>query len=333
MRKLSRFMLLISLTCLVFSCSKKEEAELTVYTYDSFLGDWGAGPKVALLFEKSTGIKLKFISKGDGGQLLSALILEKNDPQADVVVGFDNQLAPKALEADILANYRVKAAEGLPEWLRFDTTNRLTPFDYGHFAIIWDSQKLANPPKSLEDLTKPEYAKKLIIMDPRTSTVGLGFLSWTRSVYGEGWKDYWGRLRPSLLAMTPSWDTGYGLFTSGEAPLVLSYATSPAYHMESDKTDRYRALEFPEGHAIQIEAAGIVKGTKHRHNAEAFMNFLLTKECQAELPLTQYMYPVNAETPLPASYSIALKPAKTLTIDTKGLSEAAQTAAEIVSAK
>jgi thiamine transport system substrate-binding protein len=333
MRHIVRASMLAFFVLLVFSCAKKEEPQLTVYCYDSFSSEWGAGPKLAPLFEKATGIKVSFVSKGDGGQLLAALIQEKAAPTADLVVGLDNQLAPKALAADILQPYAVKALEGSPAWLRFDPSNRLTPFDYGHFALIWDSKKLANPPKSLEDLTKPEYAKKLIIMDPRTSTPGLGFLSWTKLVYGEGWQAYWKRLTPSLLAMTPSWDTGYGLFTSGEAPLVLSYATSPAYHLENDKTERYKALEFAEGHPVQIEAAGILKGAKHRRNAELFMDFLLSKEAQAELPLTQYMYPVNQGAPLPASYSIALKPAKTLTIDPTGLSEDAKTAAELVSAK
>ena len=333
MHKLSRALVIIVTSLLILSCASKEKPELTVYSYDSFVSEWGAGPKIAPLFEKRTGIRLNLVSKGDGGQLLSAVILEKANPQADVVLGLDNQLAPKAFDADVLSSYSVKALDKAPEWLRFDPSNRLTPFDYGHFAIIWDSKKLANPPASLEDLTKPEYAKKLIIMDPRTSTPGLGFLAWTRAVYGPSWPDYWRRLRPSILAMTPSWDTGYGLFTSGEAPLVLSYATSPAYHLENDKTDRYKAIEFKEGHPVQIEAAGIIKGAKHRHNAELFMDFLLSEECQAELPLTQYMYPVNSSAPLPASYAIAIKPAKTLAIDTKGLTDDAGRAAEALAEK
>ncbi len=333
MRHILHVPALVVFTIIFSSCSPKEAPELTVYCYDSFSAEWGAGPKLAPLFENSSGVKVKFVSKGDGGQLLSALIMEKAVPVADVVVGLDNQLAPKAFAAGILEAYRVKSLDGAPSWLRFDPSGRLTPFDYGQFAIIWDSKKLANPPASLEDLTKGIYAKKLILMDPRTSTPGLGFLAWTKLVYGEGWKDYWKRLTPSILAMTPNWDTGYGLFTAGEAPLVLSYATSPAYHLENDKTDRYRALGFPEGHPVQIEAAGIVKGTKHRHNAELFMDFLLSKAAQAELPLTQYMYPANSAAALPASFSLALKPGKTLVIDPAGLMDDARTAAEIVAAK
>jgi thiamine transport system substrate-binding protein len=63
------------------------------------------------------------------------------------------------------------------------------------------------------------------------------------------------------------------------------------------------------------------------------MEYLLSEEAQAVLPLTQYMYPVNAATPLPASYSIALRPAKTLTIDPSGLADDAEAAAGILAAK
>ncbi|MFA6508616.1 MAG: thiamine ABC transporter substrate-binding protein, partial [Treponemataceae bacterium] len=176
-------------------------------------------------------------------------------------------------------------------------------------AIIYDSQKIQDPPKNLEDLTKKEYTRKLILMDPRTSTPGLGFLAWTKAVYGNEWKEYWKRLAPSILTVSAGWDTGYGLFTSGEAPMVLSYTTSPAYHLEYDKIERYRAAIFAQGHAVQIEAAGILKNTKHMKNARIFMDFMLSPEFQSIIPLTNWMYPVT-EITLPASYRLAPKPGK-----------------------
>ena len=97
-------------------------------------------------------------------------------------------------------------------------------------------------------ITKSEYAKKLILMDPRTSTPGLGFAAWTIAVFGSDYESYWQKLKPAVLTMASGWSSGYGLFTKGEAPLVVSYVTSPAYHIYADKTNRYRALVFSEGH-------------------------------------------------------------------------------------
>ncbi len=326
-----RLIFLVLFLVLAVSALVAEDNTLIVYTYDSFVADWGPGPKIAPLFETATGIKLKFVSKGEGGQLLASLLLEKGRPQADVALGLDNFLAPKALAAGLFEAYAPAGLDAIPNDIRIDPSDRLIPFDYGHFAVIWDSQKLADPPRSLEDLTKPEYAKKLILMDPRTSTPGLGFLAWTEAVYGAKWKDYWARLRPSVLAMTPGWDAGYGLFTNGEAPLVLSYTTSPAYHKEVDKTDRYKALEFSDGHVADIELAGILAGARHPTEARKFMDFLISLACQNELPLTQWMYPANPKVVLPACYSAALRPAKTVTIDgAKPVADAVE-AAEILS--
>jgi thiamine transport system substrate-binding protein len=312
------------------SQSQDEEKVLVVYTYDSFVADWGAGPVIGPLFEKATGIKLRFVSKGDGGQLLSSLLLEKSGGEADLALGLDNFLAPKALGSSLFRPYKPAGYESIPAKLRLDPSARLVPFDFGNFAIVWDSAKLALPPASLEDLTKPAYAKKLILLDPRTSTPGLGFLAWTKAVYGPAWRDYWKRLRPSVLVLAPGWDQGYGLFTAGEAPLVLSYATDGAYHLENEKTERYKALPFSDGLVTQVETAGILASAKHPRNAEKFMDFLISAACQRELPLTQWMYPVDPSVKLPDSFRAALKPAKTLEVDPTGLTDDALAAAEIL---
>ena len=293
--------------------AQKEAAsdEVVVWTYDSFVSEWGPGAQIADAFKKATGVTVRFVSQGDGGTLLAKALAEGSKADADVLLGIDQNLKDKAVAAGLFVAYKPAGADRISAELVVDREFRITPYDFGHFAIIYDSEKIAEPPKSLEDLTKGEYARKLILMDPRTSTPGLGFLAWTKAVYGDGWKDYWKRLGPSILTVSDGWDTGYGLFTSGEAPLVLSYATSPAYHLEYDKTERYRAALFGQGHAVQIETAGILKGARRMKNAKLFMDFMLTAEFQSVLPLTNWMYPV-VETPLPASYRIAPKPAKVL---------------------
>jgi thiamine transport system substrate-binding protein len=308
-----------------------DEKTLVVYTYDSFVSEWGAGPKIAPLFEKATGIKVKFLSKGDGGQLLSALILGKNTIDADLVLGLDNFLAPKALSTGLFRAYEPEGYKAIPPELKLDPSKRLIPYDWGNFAIVWDSAKLKNPPTCLEDLTKSEYARKLILLDPRTSTPGLGFLAWTKAVYGKAWRDYWRRLKPSVLTLAPTWDQGYGLFTSGEAPLVLSYAADGAYHLEYEKTERYKALAFTDGFVKQVEMAGILVAARHPRNAEKFMDFLVSAECQRELPLTQWMYPILPSLPLPESYRAAVKGVKALDVDPAGLTDESVEAAEILS--
>jgi len=317
---------------LTISCQAQAKTKsLTVWTYDSFVSEWGPGGSLAKLYKEKTGTDVTFVSKGDGGALLAALLAEGNASQADAAIGLDNNLADKALSSGLFSPLNLKNLASVDKNLLIDDKNRLIPYDYGTFAIIWDSKTSITPPKSLEDLTRPEYRKSLILMDPRTSTPGLGFLAWTEAVYKDAWQDYWTRLAPSVLAMTPGWDTGYGLFTKGEAPLVISYSTSPAYHKAYENTERYKALAFSDGHPMQVEFAGILTSSKQKKEAEKFLDFLLSPEAQAILPETQWMYPANMTVNLPDSFSVIPQGITTIKAEVKNLEKDPEIAAAILS--
>lgn len=313
--------LLIAMSFSLFATSNSETKnavntdELTIYAYDSFTSDWGPGPQIVPLFEEKYGVKVNLVSFGDAGSVLTKAISEKDNPKADIIIGIDNNLLAKALSNDILSPYSSDEVKKLNKDLRFDKKNSLVPFDYGYFSIIYDTESISNPPKSLEDLTKPEYAKSLILMDPRTSSPGLGFLLWTKAVYGDDYLAYWDRLKPSILTITDGWTSGYGLFTQGEAPMVLSYTTSPAYHVEYEETNRYQALIFEEGNYMQLEGLGILKGSKNILNAQKFVDFMISDEAQKIIPLTNWMFPVKESLELPESYNYALKPDISLQLD------------------
>lgn len=312
------------------SCNKSLQAQeerqkkVIVYAYDSFTSDWGPGPAIKEAFEKNTDYELELISVGDAGEVLTKAFLERRHPQADVIVGLDNHNAREAESQNLLDVYKPKGSEALFDSILFSNFLKntkdwlITPYDWGYFAFIYDTESNLPAPTSLEDLTKDMYKKKIILMDPRTSTPGLGFTSWTYAVFGEkGYEAYWKELKASILTMAPGWDSGYGLFTSGEAPLVISYTTSPAYHLEYENTDRYQALIFDEGHAIQVEGAALLKGAPNTQGGKAFLDFLISKEAQDILPLTQWMYPANKEITLPKSFGIAPFATKNLLIDSE----------------
>ena len=190
--------------------------------------------------------------------------MEKENPRADIIVGIDNNLLSRALEEDILEVYKSKNIGLISEELLFDPSFHVTPFDYGYFAFVYDSRVLKKIPERLEDLTAVEYRDKIILEDPRTSSPGLGFLLWTIAVFGDDYLDYWQQLKPNLLTITDGWDSAYGMFTGGEAPIVLSYTTSPAYHVEYEESRRYRALIFKRGNYRQIEGMAILKGADRK---------------------------------------------------------------------
>lgn len=319
--------LLLTLAVFLYSKSSNESKkivstnELTIYAYDSFTSEWGPGPQIVPLFEEKYGIKVNLIDFGDAGSVLTKVISEKDNPVADIIIGIDNNLLSKAIKADILEPYSSQSVKAIDSSLQFDKKNSLIPFDYGYFAIVYDNEYLNNPPESLEDLTKPEYEKSLILMDPRTSSPGLGFLLWTKAVYGDDYLEYWNRLKPSILTITDGWTSGYGLFTQGEAPMVLSYTTSPPYHVEYEDTTRYQALVFKEGNYMQLEGLGIVKGSKNMINAQKFIDFMISDEAQSIIPKTNWMFPINSNVELPKSFEYALKPEKSLQLDYKTIED------------
>ncbi|MBI5224464.1 thiamine ABC transporter substrate-binding protein [Candidatus Micrarchaeota archaeon] len=276
-----------------------EESELVVYTYDGITAEWGLGPKIFPEFEKICDCKVKVVAKGDVGAIMAQLNLEKAAPKADIALGIDNTFREKAIELDLLEPYSGKL-DGLEDGL-FDSDARFIPFDWGYLAFVYDSEKIREPPKNLEDLTDIRFAKKIITEDARTSSPGKVFLYWVASEYGEGTGRYLERLEPNLLTITPGWSEAYNLFLSGEAPIVLSYSTSPAYHMINENTTRYKAAIFEKMYR-QIEYVSIVKGAKNKELAEKFAGFMISEKAQNEIPLGNYMYPSRKATKLPEEF-------------------------------
>ncbi|MBI9100134.1 MAG: thiamine ABC transporter substrate-binding protein [Spirochaetaceae bacterium] len=326
LKSLKAVLIITFMTALLFvfpSCKKDTSTAevpgkpqtLVIYSYDSFASEWGAGPSIIAEFEAEYGIKVELHAPGDGVVVLSQLIMEKENPQADVVIGLDNNLLSRTLKEGILEPYKSEELSKISSDLIFDKSSHLTPYDYGYFAICYDSENIANLPRSLEDLTKDEYNDSLVLMDPRTSTPGLGFLLWTIAVYGDDYLEFWDRLKPSILTISEGWSSGYGLFLNEEAPLVLSYSTSPAYHAEYEESTRYGALEFNQGNYLHIEGMGIVKGTENREMAENFIDFMLSDSSQQTLALSNIMFPSVTDIELPESFNYAFKSKKGLQIE------------------
>lgn len=284
--------------------------KLTVYTYSSFVAEWGPGPKITPVFERQCGCKIEWVGIGDGAGLLARLKLEGAKTPADVVLGIDTSLTAEAAATGLIAPHGVDtSAVKLP--VAWDDKN-FVPYDYGTFAFMWDTQQLKDPPKSLADLVAPGAEPKLLLEDPRTSTPGLGLMLWLKAVYGDKAGEAWKGIAPKILTVSKSWDEAYGLFTKGEAPLVLSYTTSEAYHVMEEKTDRYKALVFPEGNYMQIEVAGMLKSSKHPAIAKQFLQFLVSQDFQTVIPTTNWMRPVIDGATPPEFATAAPQPQKTL---------------------
>lgn len=287
----------------------QEKPVLTIYTYDSFVSDWGPGPQIKQAFEATCACQLQFVGAGDGAALLARLRLEGARTGADIVLGLDTNLTAAARDTGLFAPHGVQADFDLPITWQDDT---FVPFDWGYFAFVANAEGEA--PGNFRALGESDVS--IVIQDPRSSTPGLGLLMWVKAAYGEQAGEIWEGLADNIVTVTPGWSEAYGLFTEGEADMVLSYTTSPAYHLIAEDDDGKRAIPFSEGHYMQVEVAAKLASTDQPELADQFLQFMLTDAFQAVIPTTNWMYPaVTPEAGLPQGFETLITPDKALLFD------------------
>lgn len=276
---------------------------LVVVTHDSFtLPD-----ELLAKFAEESGYEVTYVAPGDAGTLVNQLVLTSDSPLGDVVYGIDNAFASRAATAGVLVDYDSPA---LPDQSQQFTAAGLTPIDFGDVCInadtAWFKQKGLPVPATLEDLTDPAYKDLLVLTNPASSSPGLAFLLATIGAMGsDGYLDYWKALQANGVQVVSGWTEAYytefsGADGDGPRPLVLSYATSPAYTVDGDASTTEALLDTC---FRQVEYAGVLKGSANEIGARQFIDFLLSPEVQAAIPENLYMYPALTDTPLPAEWT------------------------------
>lgn len=282
---------------------------LTVYTYAGFAGKYGPGGQIKQRFEAVCTCTLDWVSTENSGALLGRLRLEGAASKADIALGLDVNILAEARASGLFA------AHGQPTGnLTVTLTDDLfLPFNHGHMAFIYYADKLANPPASLKELVENPNGPRIVLQDPRTSQPGLSFLLWMRAVYGDKADEAWARLKPRIVTFSKGWSEAYGMFLKGEADMVLSFTTSPAYHISAEKKTNFRAASFSEGHYVYVETAAKLAATKQPELARQFLAFMLSEAFQEAIPEGNWMYPVRTPAAgLPPSFADLIKPVKSL---------------------
>jgi thiamine transport system substrate-binding protein len=277
---------------------------LTIYTYDSFVSEWGSGPRLEAAFEAQCHCDAVFLAVEDGVSILNRLRIEKANTKADVILGIDDALIEVA-SGERLVQAHAISLDSITPGLNWNDP-AFVPFDYGYFSFVYDSNKIARPVTSLRALVESDAL--VIYQDPRTSTPGQGLMLWMKAVYGDKAEAAWQKLATHTVTVTKGWWEAYSMFLNGDADYVLSYNTSPAYHAVTEGKHHIKAAAFAEGHVAQIEVAGITAFTENKALAQEFLRFLISPQAQAIIPVTNWMLPVIDGVPLPESFSKVISP-------------------------
>ena len=310
--KFVRILLSTSILTIITACSSPSSNtsidatpnEVTLLAYDAFT------PKEGIFdaFTAATGAKVKVVTGGDSGVLISKAILTAGIPEGDVLWGLDNTLLSRAQKAELLTSYE--------------------PVDTGDICVNFDKQWFASrniaPPTSLEDLVLPTYKNLLAVQDPVASSPGLGFLLGTIAHFGvDDWQNYWKSLKENGVHISPDWTSAYTIDFSGSSgkgkyPLVVSYGSSPP----AEVLYAEKPIDTPPTAVIestcfrQTEYVGALRGTRNPKLAAQLISYLQDVPFQESMPLSLFVFPVNKKATLPDLFTkFAVAPKNPLTLE------------------
>jgi thiamine transport system substrate-binding protein len=301
--------------------------EVVLVTHDSFV----LPKKVIRQFEQESGYDLVVRASGDAGTLTNKLVLTKDDPTGDVAFGVDNTFASRALDEGVFAPFAFDQPAGLDDYeLPGDDNQALTPVDNANVCVNVDETWFADhdlaPPATLDDLTDPAYEDLFVLPGAATSSPGMAFLLATIAEYGDAWPGYWEDLMANGARLTSGWSDAYEVdFTQGggrgDRPIVLSYDSSPAFTVPEGSDDSTTSALLDTCFR-QVEYAGVLHGAENVPGAEELVRFLTGPEVQAALPESMYVFPVAADTELPAAWaSYAKQPDEPYAVDPADVAE------------
>jgi len=308
-----------------------EGTVVRVVAHDSF----AVSSAVLDEFTALTGAEVEILPAGDAGTMVNAAILTKDDSQGDVLFGIDENLLARAFDEGLFQRYIAGGLNAVPNSFVVDDQHRVTPIDHGdvcvNFDRSWFAERNLPVPGDLRAFTDSEYRSALAVEDPSSSTPGLSFLLATIATFGgaedtgpnPAWLQYWRDLKANDVAVVDSWETAYyssfsGSSGAGNRPLVVSYASSPPAEVldTSIPADASPTGVIAPTCYRQIEFAGVLSGAQQPRAAAAFIEFMLMRSFQQDMPEQMYVYPVVDGTPIPEAFSKYTTPvAEPLTLE------------------
>ncbi|MDF3881231.1 putative 2-aminoethylphosphonate ABC transporter substrate-binding protein [Cupriavidus basilensis] len=226
-------------------------------------------------------IELKYV-RDSTGVITAKALAEKANPQADVIAGLAASSLELLKQENMLTPYSPKGFDRLtrdysdkatpPNWVGLDVWGATICFN-----TVEARKRNLPKPETWRDLAKPVYKGMIVMPNPASS--GTGFLDVTAwlQLFGEqeGWK-YMDALHENIAQYTHSGSKPCKQAGAGEFPIGISF------ELRAHKTKASGApidMIFPtEGLGYDIEAAGIVKGTKKLEAAQRYLDWLASKE-------------------------------------------------------
>jgi iron(III) transport system substrate-binding protein len=216
------------------------------------------------------------------GVVTAKLLAEKNNPQADVVMGLAATSLMLLDQEGMLQAYAPAGLDKLKPLMR-DQANppKWVGMDVWASALCYNTVEGANKsvpaPTSWADLTKPEYKGQVVMPNPASSGTGYLMVSGWLQQMGEeaGWK-FMDALNENIAAYTHSGSKPCKQAAAGEYVVGLSFE----YRANKSKKDGapIEAILPSEGLGWDMEAAAIMATTKKVDAAKKLLDWAVTED-------------------------------------------------------
>lgn len=251
---------------------------------------------------KYPGIAVTYQASKNSAETLALLTLQRADPKVDVAL-IDVAVAIKANKDGIFAKLdpaKVTALADTPDWARLDG-DKAVAFSQDNLAILYNTDKIKQPPTSWNDLTDPKYKGK--IAAKLGDTRGVILLPILDKLKGTDYKTsidpaiaMLKEIAPNVSTWEPAPDC-YAVIQSGEVDLSICW-NGRAQYLHDTQGGKIAVAAPKEGSIGQTNTVGLVEGSHNAEAAQLFINYALGAEAQATFAEKSFYGPVNSKVKL-----------------------------------
>jgi spermidine/putrescine transport system substrate-binding protein len=299
------FLLVLPLL-LATGCSGGSQKTLTVCNAGDYIEvDENGVSQVLKDFEKETGIKVVYTTFTSNEELYAKL--SKSSSLYDVIVPSDYMVERMAkagmleeLDKSKIPNF--SNIDSQYQNMAFDPDGKYSvPYMLGTLGIVYNKDMVTDPVNSWSILWDKKYSKKILMYDSSRDsiTVGLYYKGFKPNTNSE---DELKQAEQALIDQKPlvlsyTLDDTRDKMLAGEAAMAVVYSGDATLIMQEAKQN---GMNFgycipKEGSNIFVDNLCVVKGTKHKDEAEAFINFMCRVDiCTRNAQYIGYAPPENA---------------------------------------
>lgn len=231
-------------------------------------------------FEEQTGIRVDLVT-GGSGELLNRIQAEGDNPLGDVLWG----PGAESLEAykDDYEPYETSEDANIPNEYK-SPSKHWVGFAAPPMVIMYNKDLVdeAEVPESWEDLLDPKWKGKIAFTDPAKSGSAYTQLVTMLLAFQEGDEKGWDFVEKFVDNLDGKILSGssmvYQGVSDGEFPLGITLEKAAyRYIAGGSPVD----IVYPsEGTAIVPDGTALIKGAKHKENAQKFIDFTVSKDVQ-----------------------------------------------------